>query len=204
MINTELLSFFDQNTGVIKGRPTVERRLSDLRSSFVDENAYETALNAGDPIIYTVASVEPATGPGQLHYGLGIIMPGKVGDEYYLTKGHLHAWREAAELYFGLSGQGFMLLEDEHSGQSIAILLAPGSAVYVPAHAAHRTINTGTVPLSYLGVYPSEAGHDYGAIANRNFGSVVIEHEGKPVVVDRRQYLNDRTAASNTETAEKN
>ena len=30
-------------------------------------------------------------------------------------------------------------------------------------------MNTGNVPLTYLGVYPAKAGHDYAAIAGRNF-----------------------------------
>ena len=44
--------------------------------------------------------------------------------------------------------------------------LTPESAVYVPGHTAHRTINTGDMPLTYLGIYPARAGHDYGVIAD--------------------------------------
>jgi glucose-6-phosphate isomerase len=32
---------------------------------------------------------------------LGVLMPGKVGAEYFMTKGHIHAWRPAAEVYLG-------------------------------------------------------------------------------------------------------
>jgi glucose-6-phosphate isomerase len=85
-------------------------------------------------------------------------MPGKIGDEYFLTKGHLHAWRPAAEFYFGLSGEGVMLLEDEATGESRLVPLRPHHAVYVPGHTAHRTVNTGAVPLTYLGVYPARPG----------------------------------------------
>ena len=59
------------------------------------------------------------------------------------------------------------------------------TVVYVPGHTAHRTINTGDGPLIYLGVYPAAAGHDYGAIAERNFRKVVVEREGRPVMLDR-------------------
>ena len=116
---------------------------------------------------------------------VGLIMPGKIGREYFMTKGHLHAWRPAAEFYFGLSGDGVMLLEDELTGESRLVPLRPHHAVYVPGHTAHRTINTGHAPLTYLGVYPAKAGHDYGAIAKRNFRCVVIERDGQPALIER-------------------
>lgn len=176
---------FDPQRGTIEGAKVVERRLSDLRGYFVDEGAYEAALAQEDSLVYTVSSVRPAEGEGQLHYGLGMIMPGRIGAEYYLTKGHFHAWRPAAELYIGLRGEGVMLLEDEATGESKLVPLMPNSAVYVPGFTAHRTINTGKVPLTYLGVYPAQAGHDYGLIAERNFRKVVLAVDGKPTLRDR-------------------
>lgn len=163
----------------------VERHLSDLRGCFADTAAYETALAAGNPLVYSVAAVEPAGGEGDLHYGLGLIMPGRIGREYLMTKGHLHAWRPAAEFYFGLSGEGVMLLEDEATGESRMVPLRAHQAVYVPGQTAHRTINTGPVPLTYLGVYPARAGHDYTTIAKASFCCVVIERDGRPALVER-------------------
>jgi len=116
-----------------------------------------------------------------------MLMPGRIGREYFLTKGHLHEWREAAEVYVGLRGEGLMLLEDEETGRSRLLQLGAGRAVYVPGHTAHRTINSGTLPLLYLGIYPAAAGHDYGAIAERNFRKVVVEQDGQPVLLDRTE-----------------
>ena len=169
-------------------RPIVQRRLSDLRGSFIDPAAYETALAQGDPLLYEVSAVEPAVGEGQLHYGLGILYPGRIGSEYYLTKGHYHLYRPAAEIYIGLKGCGCMLLEDEATGESRMVALEANSVVYVPGHTAHRTINTGAEPLVYLGVYPSNAGHDYGAIAERNFRMALIECRGEPTLVSRATF----------------
>lgn len=138
-----------------------------------------------NPVVYRVIAVEPASGPGDLHYGLGILYAGKVGNEYFLTKGHLHQTREAAEVYIGQSGEGLMLLEDEHTGESRTAPLGAGQIVYVPGHTAHRTVNTGSEPLTYFGIYPANAGHDYGAIAKRNFLKVVVEENGHPVMKDR-------------------
>jgi len=186
MINIDdILSRFDVQTGLIEGAPLVKRYLSDLRSSFYDQEAYDKALNEGNPLVYMVSAVEPANGDGDLHYGLGVIYPGKIGDEYYLTKGHLHAWRPAAEFYIGLQGKGMMLLEDEMSKESIAAPLEPHQVVYVPGHTAHRTVNVGDEPLMYLGIYPAKAGHDYTTIAQNNFKMCIIERNGKPVMLQR-------------------
>ncbi len=186
-MHTDLPEFvsFDAAAGIIVGVEPVERRLSDLAGCFMDDDAYRAALDANDPVVYSVSSVAPADGDGQLHYGLGRINPGKVGNEYFLTRGHLHERREAAELYVGLEGEGLILLEDERTGKSWLTPLKAGSAAYVPGYAAHRTINTGNVPLVYLGIYPADAGHDYAPIAEKNFRQVVVEVDDAPKVVDR-------------------
>jgi glucose-6-phosphate isomerase, archaeal len=184
----QLLSQYDPPTGRIEGVALVERHLSNLRGCFADTAAYEAALREGDPLVYSVASVAPATGEGDLHYGMGRLMPGRIDREYFMTKGHLHAWRLAAEFYFGLSGEGMMLLEDEATGESRIIELRPNTAVYVPGSTAHRTINVGATPLTYLGVYSARAGHDYAAIGRNNFRCMVVERDGKPAMIERTEY----------------
>lgn len=186
MLNTlDLLSSFDPLTGTIPGAAQVQRYLSDLRGCFADAHAFETAAAAGNPLLYTVASVQPGAGAGDLHYGVGRLMPGKVGAEYFMTKGHLHAWRDAAEVYLGLTGDGVMLLEDEATGASRLLPLRPNTVVYVPGRTAHRTMNVGPTPLTYLGIYPAQAGHDYTTIAKSNFRCVVVERDGKLVLLER-------------------
>jgi len=187
-----LRTHIDVTTGRVDGVTPVLRRLSDLGGVFADTAAYESLLAVEDPVIYSVSTVEVARGARQLAYGLGVLYPGRVGREFYLTRGHFHAEREAAEFYFGLSGQGALLLEDEATGESILHALLPGDAVYVPGRTAHRTINTGVRPLVYLGVYPADAGHDYGALAQRNFAKVLVDCDGQPALLDRRAFLTSR------------
>ena len=196
IVAEHLSTSFNPLTGEIEGRPSVKRRLSELRGAFADTASYETALRDGDPIVYMVSSIEPAEGDGQLRYGLGVLMPGRIGTEYYLTKGHLHAWRPAAEVYIGLSGEGAMLLEDEQTGESRLVPLRANSAVYVPGSTAHRTINTGDTPLVYVGIYPAAAGHDYGAIAEQNFRKVLATIDGQPTLVDRGAYMASLASAT--------
>lgn len=197
MLNDSHSLHFDPATGEIAGLASAPKHLSQLRGCFADEAAYAAALVQSDPVLYRVASVEPATGPGQLHYGLGMVLPGRIGDEYYLTRGHLHTNREAAEVYLALHGSGLMLLEAEHTGECRAVALQANSLVYVPGHTAHRTVNIGDEPLVYWGIYPADAGHDYGFVAQRNFRQVVVAQAGAPVVLERADYLKtlERTAA---------
>ncbi|MFN8441706.1 MAG: glucose-6-phosphate isomerase family protein [Caldilineaceae bacterium] len=188
MLAANLLQY-DAQTGEIEGRTPTIRHLSDLAGSFADPAAYQQALAAGNPLLYRATQVEDAREEGDLHYGLAILYPGKVGDEYYMTKGHIHAWRPAAEVYIGLAGQGLMLLEDERSGECIALPLERNRTVYVPGYTAHRTINTGNEPLVYWGILSSRAGHDYGSIGKRNFSKMVVEVDGRPTVLERSDYL---------------
>jgi glucose-6-phosphate isomerase len=185
MITENVFARLNVEEGTIEGAPLTMRRLGDLKECFADQEAYAAALADGDPVLYTVASVEPANGDGQMHYGLGKLMPGKVGDEYYLTKGHLHSWRPAAEVYIGLSGDGRMLLEDENTGETRMEVLAKDTIVYVPGHTAHRTVNVGTEPLVYIGVYPAAAGHDYAPIAKKNFKMQLVDKAGIPTLIER-------------------
>lgn len=178
--------------GSLADGDVVERRLSDLTGTFADDDALRDAAAEDDRIVYTVTSAIRGDGEGDLGYGLGVLQPGRVGDEYHLTKGHLHAWRPAAEVYIGLRGSGAMLLQNEDGGHSRLVPFGAGEIVYVPGDTAHRTVNTGDEPLVYLGVYPARAGHDYGALAERNFRHVVLAGPDGPVLRERSELEEER------------
>ncbi len=182
-----LTSTLEIAAGKITGAGVVRRHLSDLRGTFVDGAAYQQALKQGDPLLYTVSAVEPGKGEGDLHYALGRLMPGRIGREYYMTKGHYHGWRPAAEVYVGLGGEGLMLLQNEN-GENRLLPFKPETIVYVPGNTAHRTINTGGEPLVYLGIYAAAAGHDYATLAQSNFAKIIVEQNGVPVMIDRAAY----------------
>lgn len=189
MLSAERLAgLCDFTNGSIAGRPVTTRRLSDCRDAFADQRACDAILRTGDPVLYTVSTLAPADGPGQLHCGFGMLFPGRVGDEYYCTRGHSHERMEAAEVYVGVRGTGLMLLQGE-DGACITADLAQNSVVYVPGHTAHRTVNTGSTPLAYIGITPADAGHDYGAIRTKNFQSVVVNRGGAPALLPRNAFL---------------
>jgi glucose-6-phosphate isomerase len=189
MTNPLHVTRFDPDSGTVAGAPALERYLHDLRGAFADSAAYEAALRQGDPLLYHVTNIEPDQGEGALHYANACLLPGRVGLEYHLTKGHVHAWRSAAEYYIGLRGEGLMILQDERSGDCWTTPLAPNLAVYVPSYTAHRTVNTGQEPLTYLGILPATAGHDYESVAQRKFRLVVVAIDGQPTVMERADFL---------------
>ncbi|MCI0575062.1 MAG: glucose-6-phosphate isomerase [Chloroflexi bacterium] len=191
MLSDVLSLKFNPLVPEVKDAEISEKHLSDLKGYFADEHAYEQLLSE-DPILYRVSTWEIAHGDGDLICGFGILQPGKVGDEYFFTKGHYHEWREAAEIYVGLSGEGYMLLEHETNKESKLFPLSANRIVYVPGYTAHRTINVGTIPLTYMGIYSVRAGHDYGALVENNFRKILVARDGKPTLIDRREYANAR------------
>jgi len=185
---TDLASRIDPDRGTLSGGTLTERRLSQLREVFVDQRALQTMLARGeDPVVYTVSTLEHGSADGDLHVGLGVLFPGRVGQEYFLTKGHRHLRAEAAEVYLGLRGTGKMILQDG-SGTAVVDLL-PNGTVYVPGHADHRTVNTGEEPLVYLGIYPAWAGHDYDALREHPFSVVILEEGCTSVIRSRAEVV---------------
>lgn len=162
---------------------TVQRRLSDMRGMYADTRAQEAALRHEDPLVYEVYQYDVPAFAGELIPCTTVLHPGKVGDEFYMTKGHYHAQRDRAEIYYGLSGAGRLVLAKDDEAQTVA--MSPGTVAYVPPHWAHRTVNTGPVPFVFLAVYPGDAGHDYGTIEVDGFPQVVVDRGGEVVVLAR-------------------
>jgi len=162
---------------------TIERRLSQMAGMYADRDAEQTALAGGeDPLVYEVHQYDVAEYAGELMVCTTILHPGKVGDEFFMTKGHFHEVRDRAEIYFGLQGEGQLVLARD--GAAEAVPMSPGVVAYVPPHWAHRTVNTGREPFVFLAVYPGDAGHDYGTIETEGFPQRVLERDGQ-VLVER-------------------
>ena len=143
-----------------------DKYLKDLSGIYADESAYQSELAArgGDTLVYQVEESRAGEGPGALILGTSTVLPGRIGAEYAVTRGHLHAQASRAEVYYCLAGHGVMLL-DSLDGESRALELLPGTAVNVPGHWVHRSVNVGSDPLVTVFVYNEDAGQDYALIA---------------------------------------
>jgi glucose-6-phosphate isomerase len=166
----------------------IERFLSKLIGMFHDTAAAEKRLKEkGDVKIYEVWEKTIPHRDGELQVCTSITHPGTIGGEYFMTKGHFHARRDTAEIYYCIRGKGYMLMELE-SGRHALEEMTPGRAVYVPAHFAHRSINTGKELLISLAIYPGDAGHDYGSIETSGFKHLLFEKKGIPEVVENPRF----------------
>jgi glucose-6-phosphate isomerase, archaeal len=176
------------DTGLIpEATAHYQKRLSDLRGLFLDSADLERRIREeNDPVCYENYAFNDSQAEGDIFFGTTIIYPGKVGAEYHLTRGHYHSKRDHAETYQALSGRGLVLFEKD-DGTTCSAELAPGKVTYVPPFWAHRSINTGDVPLVFLWTCPVEAGHDYSALGDRGMRQVVIERNGKSCIEDRTE-----------------
>lgn len=179
---------FDLATGLAKGVPSLRRPLSAMRGMYADTAAFAVALEAGDPLTYEFYDMGVPGLETEIAYGTSITYPGKVGDEFHMTKGHFHERLESAEIYLCLSGSGLMLMESPEGDVQVEEF-APGRSVYVPGRYAHRSINTSPdEPLITFFAFPGDAGHDYGTIETKGFRKIVVERDGGPVLVDNPRW----------------
>lgn len=179
---------FDLATGLADSRPSLRRPLSAMRDMYADAEAVERGIAAGDPLTYEFYDMGMPSLETEIAYGTSITYPGKVGDEFHMTKGHFHERLESAEIYFCLSGRGLMLMESPEGDVQVEEF-APGRAVYVPGRYAHRSINTSPdEPLITFFAFPGDAGHDYGTIETKGFRKIVVERDGAPVLVDNPRW----------------
>ncbi len=160
----------------------VTRRLSEMGRAFANAEAVASLLGQGqDPIIYRSFVAEVPEQAGHLAHLTTIILPGVVGDEYYMTRGHYHV-KDSAEVYLGMAGTGVMVMQ-ARDGRFRVEELVKNKTVYVPPAWAHRTVNTGSQELIFLAVYFSDAGHDYRSIEEQGFAARVLAGANGPEIV---------------------
>ena len=176
------------NDYLMKGEPVINqvRKLKDIPGIFGDEKAY-SAMDQ-EQLAYTVQAWLPVADgtPGGLFFGASTIYSGKVGNEYFMTKGHFHSLGDRAEFYWGVQGKGMLILMDRDRN-TWAEEVYPGSLHYIGGEIAHRLANTGSENLVVGACWPSDAGHDYQEIASNGFSARLLEMDGKPELVQRHR-----------------
>ena len=162
-------------SGALSNGPLLRKStcIADLAGVFADERARQEM--ASEQVVYEVEMLDTAAVEGELYTGVTHLYPGRVGNEYFMTRGHYHARREQGEVYFGLRGSGLLLLQNEQ-GQARLEKVSAGSVHIIPGFTAHRLINSGEDTLSALAVWPGVAGHDYASLVNGFALRIVEEH----------------------------
>ena len=165
---------FDLQSGLSSTAETTRRRLSQMETIFCDtEAAVRMVQEEGDPLVYEFHELGCPERAGDLAFGTTVLYPGRVGDEFFCTKGHFHTVLDTAEVYYTLSGEGVMVMENPE-GDCIEVPMTKGAAVYVPRRYAHRTVNTGKEPLVFFYTFAADAGHDYGTIETKGYHHLIV------------------------------
>jgi glucose-6-phosphate isomerase len=155
------------------------KRLSELAVLYADQAAFMAGLEAGDRTVYDVTDFRPSSRDGDMIFGVTRMSPGRIGNEFFLTRGHIHARADRPEIYYGEVGNGVMLLESPE-GEIRALPIGPRDICYVPPFWIHRSVNVGNTDLVMTFAYPADAGQDY-AIIERSGGMrsrVVADGDG--------------------------
>jgi glucose-6-phosphate isomerase len=185
-----VLTDFDLQNGLSKSKETIKRKLSNMKGMFYDQAALDRAIKSEDALVYEYFDMGVPHTEKDVAYGTSIVYPGKVGDEYHMTKGHFHTVLDTTEVYYCLRGHGYMMMESPE-GDVEARELKPGLAVYVPKRYAHRSINVSAKePLITFFAFPGHAGHDYGTIETKGFRKIIVERNGKAEIVDNPRWAN--------------
>lgn len=166
----------------------IVRRLSDLKGQFFDQDAYNALIQEEDRVLYEVYEIRRPEKEGELLSGISIVHPGKVGDEFFMTKGHFHSVLETAEIYICLGGEGFMVMENPE-GETAVEPLSPGNTLYVPPRWAHRSVCTSRMEdLVTFFAYPGNAGHNYGTIEENGFRKLVLSSPQGIKIINNPKY----------------
>jgi len=179
----------DLSKWVLLPSTSTKRKLRDLNGFFADTQATKSILKSGqDPIIYEVYECLQPQEVGHLNLGTTIVHPGKIGEEFYMTKGHFHAKEASSEVYLGLEGEGLILLQSR-TGNSECLAMSQGDVIYVPPGWGHRTVNVGAERLAFFFTYQADAGHDYESVQKRGFSKLVVERHGRVQVVGNPRFM---------------
>jgi glucose-6-phosphate isomerase, archaeal len=157
------------------------KRASEFRGIYQNQKALDDLIAAqGDIATYKV--VEYRAPDADIFFGTTTMYPGRVGDEYFMTRGHYHERRDRGEIYYTQSGTGILVLQSR-SGETRTVDMKPGTCAFIPPDWAHRSINTGDTPLVFVWCCNQDAGHDYGEITTRGMRLQVVERNGAPACI---------------------
>jgi len=81
-------------SGALSDAPLIQKttHLGDLNNVFADDDAWRCC----EPTlaVYRVEMFDTPSGEGELYTGVTHLNPGRVGNEFFMTRGHFHARRE--------------------------------------------------------------------------------------------------------------
>ena len=92
-----------------------ERRLKDMKEDYLDQDEVNKILKNKNPLIYKTYTKDFDK---DNFITLTIIKKGKIGREYYMTKGHFHK-APSKEDYILIKGKGVVLMENAKNSETV-------------------------------------------------------------------------------------
>lgn len=179
---------FNLENGLAPEKESIKRMLSEMNGMYLDNEKLKEMLKKADMVVYEFYDLGIPENPSELAYGTTILYPGKVGDEFFMTKGHFHEKLDTAEIYYCIKGHGYLLMENPEGDVEVQEM-TPGVSVYVPPRFAHRSINISDMdPFIMFFVFRADAGHDYKTIESKGFRKLVVEKDGKSILIDNPKW----------------
>jgi glucose-6-phosphate isomerase, archaeal len=170
-LNAESLEIQPNTGGYVK-------YIRELDSIYADQEQFQQLLESrGGEIAYRVNELRFAERMSDLITGISVLNPGKVGPEFFMTRGHLHQRADRPETYYCLAGHGILLMENLE-GKVQTAEMCPGTLVYVPPFWVHRSVNVGTEIFATLFSYPADAGQNFEIVRKAGgFNSLVVDDD---------------------------
>ena len=166
------------------------KTFDELEGMYENEQEFQKMLPKWrNRVVYEVWEHRASKNKGDLVFGTSVMKPGRVGDEFFLTRGHQHQKAYCSETYFCLRGKGVLLMESP-DGEIKALKLVKGQLVYVPPFWIHRSVNIGDTELITLFTYNSDAGQNYEILKKRGGMRMrVLQKNRNPwTLVPNKQY----------------
>jgi glucose-6-phosphate isomerase, archaeal len=150
----------------------------ELDGIYADQAVFDRlAETFGNAVAYRVDEARFSDQASDLITGISVLEPGKVGQEFFMTRGHLHQRADRPETYYCLAGHGVLLVESL-AGEIKAMEMRPGSLVYVPPFWVHRSVNVGETVFATLFSYPADSGQDFEIVRQaKGFQQLVVSGE---------------------------
>ena len=166
----------------------IRRTLSSMKDTYLDQQEVEILLAKDDPLIVEVLMAPMPKEKGFMTVNINAVYPGMIGDEFFMTMGHIHSDPvNDPEVYITMKGEGMLVLQNRE-GHTHVEEMRPGKINYIPSTYAHRCVNVNqSESLVYIGVFPSTTERDY-TFSAKSFKEIVVAKNGKPVLVPNPRY----------------
>jgi glucose-6-phosphate isomerase, archaeal len=170
-LNFESLEIQPNTGGYVK-------HIRELDGIYADEEKFQQLLESrGGEIAYRVNELRFTDRGNDLITGISVLNPGRVGSEFFMTRGHLHQRADRSETYYCLSGHGILLMEDLE-GKVEAAEMRPDNLVYVPPFWVHRSVNIGSRIFATLFSYPADAGQNFDIVRKAGGFKLLVVDDG--------------------------